>query len=64
MALLRERSAVGKEVAAGALRNLAINAENKVRIAGVEGALAALVALLREGSTWWARRRRCTRCTT
>ena len=50
MALLREGSAVGKETAAGALRNLAVNADNQVAIAKEEGALAALVALLREGS--------------
>jgi len=39
-----------KAEAAGALWNLALNADNKVAIAKVEGALAALVALLREGS--------------
>ena len=50
MALLRDGSAVGKEKAAGALWNLAVNADNKVAIAKEEGALAALVALLREGS--------------
>jgi vacuolar protein 8 len=41
---------VGKENAAGALYNLAANADNQVAIAKVEGALAALVALLRDGS--------------
>ena len=64
MALLRDGSAVGKENAAGALWNLidthlvvladdlrlAVHADNRVAIVKVEGALAALVALLRDGS--------------
>ena len=50
VALLRERSAVGKEDAAGALWSLTVNADSQVAIAKEEGALAALVALLREGS--------------
>ena len=41
---------MGKEDAAGALWSLAVNADNQVAIAKEEGALAALVALLREGS--------------
>ena len=41
---------MGKENAAGALWSLAVNADNGVAIAKVEGALAALVALLRDGS--------------
>jgi hypothetical protein len=55
------RSAVSKENAAGALYNLAANADNQVAIAKEQGALAAL-ALLRDGSAVGketARRARC-----
>lgn len=47
--LLREGTEVGKEKAAGTLRNLAIEAENKKLIAA-EGAIPLLVHLLRDGS--------------
>ena len=50
VAELQSGSDDAKEHAAGALRNLAANADNKVAIAKVDGALAALVALLRDGS--------------
>ena len=41
---------MGKEYAACALGNLSFNAVNKVAIAEEQGALAALVVLLRDGS--------------
>ena len=40
----------GVHQAAAALRSLAANADNQATIAKVQGALAALVALLRNGS--------------
>ena len=41
---------MGKESAASALHSLAANADNDVAFAKVDGVLAALVALLRDGS--------------
>ena len=50
VAQLQSGSADAKAEAAATLQNLAANADNQVAIAKEEGALTALVALVRNGS--------------